>query len=74
MLVSDPAHARQSIMPLILKRLTVWLLEALLSTLLFGVLFGALSSPDLSTFASILPGTWALALGVGAICFCMDIT
>ena len=41
-------------MPLILKRLTVWLLEALLSTLLFGVLFGALSSPDLSTFASIL--------------------
>ncbi|HWB85159.1 MAG TPA: hypothetical protein VG675_13525 [Bryobacteraceae bacterium] len=56
-------------MPLILKRLTVWLLEALVSTLLFGVLFGALSSPDLSTFASILPGAWALAFGVGAILF-----
>ena len=56
-------------MPLILKRLTVWLLEALVSTLLFGVMFGALSSPDLSTFASILSGAWALAFGVGAILF-----
>ena len=54
-------------MPLIVKRLTVWLVEALVSTLLFGVLFGALSSPDVSTFVSILPGTWALAFGVGAI-------
>lgn len=56
-------------MPLILKRLTVWLLEAFFSTLLFGVLFGALSAPDMSTFASILPGSWALAFGVGAILF-----
>jgi hypothetical protein len=56
-------------MQVIFKRLTVWLLEALVTTLLLGVLFGALSSPDLSTFISLLPGVWALAFGVGAILF-----
>jgi len=53
----------------IFKRITVWLLKALVTTLLFGVLFGALSSPDLSTFISLLPGVWALAFGIGAILF-----
>jgi hypothetical protein len=56
-------------MQLIFKRLAVWLLEALAATLLFGVLFGALSSPDLDTFISLLPGVWALAFGVGVILF-----
>jgi hypothetical protein len=36
---------------------------------LFGVLFGALSSPNLSTFVGLIPGVWALAVGVGAILF-----
>jgi hypothetical protein len=52
-----------------LKRLVVWFLEALTATFLLGVLFGALSSPDLSTFVSLLPGVWALAFGVGAVLF-----
>lgn len=56
-------------MQLILKRLAVWLLEALVTTALLGVLFGALSSPDLSSFINLLPGAWALAFGVGAILF-----
>ncbi len=56
-------------MPLILKRLAVWLGEALVTTLLFGALFGALSSNDVGTVFSILPGVWALGLGVGAILF-----
>ena len=56
-------------MQLIFKRLAVWLLEALATTLLLGVLFGALSSPDLNAFISLLPGVWALAIGVGAILF-----
>jgi hypothetical protein len=56
-------------MQLIFKRLAVWLLEALATTLLLGVLFGALSSPNLKTFISLLPGVWALAVGVGAILF-----
>ena len=56
-------------MQLIFKRLVVWLLEALSTTLSLGVLFGALSSPDLNTLISLLPGVWALAFGVGAILF-----
>jgi hypothetical protein len=53
----------------ILKRLTVWVLEALFTAVLLGGLLAALSSPDLSTFISVLPGVWALAFGVGAILF-----
>ena len=56
-------------MQVIFKRVTVWLLEALVTTLLLGTLFGVLSSPDLSTFINLLPGVWALAFGVGAILF-----
>ncbi len=54
---------------LILKRLGVWLLEALVGVFLLGGLFGALSSPNLSTLISLLPGVWALAFGVGSILF-----
>lgn len=54
---------------MILKRLVVWLLEAITAALLLGALFGALSSPDLSNFFSILPGVWALALGISAVLF-----
>lgn len=54
---------------MIVKRLAVWLLEALAATLLLGGLFGALSSPDLTNFLSILPGVWALAAGIAAVLF-----
>jgi len=53
----------------VLKRLLVWLIEALTAALLLGALLGALSSPDFSKFVSLLPGVWALAFGVGAILF-----
>jgi len=56
-------------MQLIFKRLAVWILEAIATTVLLGVLFGALSSPDLNAFIRLLPGVWALAIGVGAILF-----
>jgi hypothetical protein len=56
-------------MQVILKRLTVWVLEALVATLLFGALFEALSSPDLTTFVRVLPGAWAVAIIVGAVLF-----
>lgn len=56
-------------MQVILKRLTVWLLEALVTTFLFGALFEALSSPDLSAFIKVMPGAWAVAAIVGAILF-----
>jgi hypothetical protein len=53
----------------ILKRLAVWLAEALAATFLLGCLFGALSSPNLATFISLLPGVWAVAFGVGSVLF-----
>jgi hypothetical protein len=50
----------------ILKRLAVWLLEALAGAFLLGGLLGALSLPN---FLKLLPGVWALGLGVAAILF-----
>lgn len=52
-----------------MKRLAVWLGEALAATLLLGGLLGALSAPNLPTFISLLPGVWALAFGVGSVLF-----
>lgn len=54
---------------MILKLLTVWLVEALAAALLLGGLFGALSAPDVTNFLSMLPGVWALAAGIAAVLF-----
>lgn len=51
---------------MIFKRLAVWSLEALTATFLLGVLFGAVTLPN---FISLLPGVWALGLGIGAVLF-----
>ena len=54
---------------MIVKRLVVWSLEAIIAALLLGGLFGALSSPVLSNFLSILPGVLSLAIGISAVLF-----
>src|SRR5260370_28235701 len=53
-------------MQMILKRLVVWLLEALIQTFLVGSLLSAVLFPD---FGSVLEGIPASALAVGFLLF-----
>ena len=50
------------------KQLAVWLPEILTEAFLLGVVLGAFAFPA-AEFLKLLPGVWALGVGVGVVLF-----